>query len=112
MKKAIFLTLAVLGIVLPMSQFIPASIEGEFSVGGMFSEMTATRTITGVTFDFLVVVLTALVFAAWETSRLKIRFAWIPLIGTFLIGASFGLPFFLYLRERALDAGPRGTLPA
>ncbi len=102
MKKTIFLTLAILGIVLPMSQFIPASIDGEFSVSGMFSEMTATRTITGVTLDFMVVVLTALVFAVWETLRLKIRFTWIPLIGTFLIGASFGLPFFLYLRERAL----------
>lgn len=111
MKKTILLILAVLGILLPMSQFIPASIEGEFSLSGMFSEMTATRTLTGVTLDFLVVVLTAFVFAAWETSRLKITYAWIPLIGTFLIGASFGLPFFLYLREGALEAGPRGTQP-
>jgi hypothetical protein len=112
MKKTIFLILALLGIVLPMSQFVPASIEGEFSLSGMFAEMTATRTITGVTLDFLVVVLTAIVFAARETARLKIRHAWIPLIGTFLIGASFGLPFFLYLRERALEAGPRGREPA
>jgi hypothetical protein len=28
----------------------------------------------------------------------------IPLAGTFFIGFSFGLPFFLYLRERALEA--------
>lgn len=111
MKKTILLILAVLGILLPMSQFVPASIEGEFSLSGMISEMTATRTLTGVTLDFLVVVLTALVFAAWETSRLKIRFTWIPLIGTFLIGASFGFPFFLYLRERAFEAGSGRTEP-
>ncbi|MFW5689120.1 MAG: DUF2834 domain-containing protein [Spirochaetota bacterium] len=109
MKKIAFLVLALLGIVLPMSQFIPASIDGEFTVAGMFAEMTATRTITGVTFDFMVVVVTAIVFGAWEAFRLKIRLAWIPLLGTFLFGASFGLPFFLYLRERAIvrEAMPR-----
>jgi hypothetical protein len=103
MKKTLFLVLAVLGIILPMSQFIPASMDGEFTVGGMFQAMTADRTITGVTFDFLVVVLTALVFGAFEAVRLRIRLFWIPLVGTFLIGASFGLPFFLYLRERAIE---------
>lgn len=103
MKKYIYLTLAVLGVVLPMSQFIPASIAGEFTVSGMFAEMTATQTITGVTFDFLVATLTALVFGIYEAVRLKIRLAWISLAGTFLIGVSFGLPFFLFLRERAIE---------
>ena len=103
MKKAIFLILAILGTVLPMSQFIPASMDGEFTVGGMFEAMTADRTITGVTFDFFVVVLTALVFGAYEGVRLRIKWFWVPLIGTFLIGASFGFPFFLYLRERAIE---------
>jgi hypothetical protein len=108
MKKYIYLGLAVVGIVLPMSQFIPASMAGEFSVSGMFAEMTATRTITGVTFDFLVATLTALVFGIYEAVRLKLRLAWIPLLGTFLIGVSFGLPFFLYLRELEME---RGTSP-
>ena len=103
MKKTLFLILAVVGTVLPMSQFIPASIDGEFSVGYMFEAMTADRTITGVTFDFIVVVLTALVFGAYESVRLRIKGFWIPLIGTFLVGASFGLPFFLFLRERAIE---------
>ena len=102
MKKSIYLGLAVLGVVLPMSQFIPLIIAGDFTVSGMFAEMTATQTITGVTFDFLVVTVTALVFGGYEAVRLKLRLAWIPLVGTLLIGPSFGLPFFLYLRERAI----------
>jgi hypothetical protein len=102
MKRNIFLLLSVAGIILPMSQFIPASISGEFTVGGMLAEMTASRTITGVTFDFLVVVITALTFGIAESVRLKIRWAWVCLVGTFLIGASFGFPFFLFLREGAL----------
>lgn len=103
MKKYVYLVLAVAGIVLPMSQFIPASLDGEFTIGGMFAEMTATRTITGVTLDFTVAVVTGLFFGVLEAVRLRIRLAWIALVGTFLIGFSFGLPFFLYLRERALE---------
>ena len=105
MKKTIFLVLAILGVVLPMSQFIPASLDGEFTVGGMFEAMTADRTITGVTLDFTVAVVTGLVFGIYEAIRLKMKLAWIPLVGTFLIGFSFGLPFFLYLRELALERG-------
>lgn len=103
MKKTLFLVLAILGTVLPMSQFIPASIDGEFSVAGMFQEMTATRTITGVSLDFFVATLTGLVFGIYEAVRLKMRLAWIPLIGTFLIGFSFSFPFFLFLREGAIE---------
>jgi hypothetical protein len=55
MIRTIYLVAAILGIILPMIQFIPASVA-------------------------------------------------IPLAGTFFIGFSFGLPFFLYLRERALEA--------
>lgn len=105
MKKSLYLVLAAAGTVLPMSQFIPATMAGEFSVAGMFEAMFANQVIAGVSLDFTVVVVTALVFAGFETARLKIKTAWIPFVGTFLIGASFGLPFFLYLRERALERG-------
>jgi hypothetical protein len=102
-KKYIYLALAILGIILPMSQFIPASLDGEFTIGGMFQAMTANRTITGVTLDFTVAVITGLFFGVLEAIRLRIKLAWIALVGTFLIGFSFGLPFFLYLRELALE---------
>jgi len=103
MKKTIYLVLAILGIILPMSQFIPASLDGEFSVAGMVEGMTANRTMTGVTLDFMVAVVTGFIFGVFEAIRLKITLAWIPLIGTVLIGFSFGLPFFLYLRELAVN---------
>ena len=103
MKRWIYFLLAIVGIILPMSQFIPASVDGEFTVGGMIDRMTADRTITGVTLDFLVVVITGLVFGIFESFRLQLRWAWISLVGTFLIGASFGLPFLLFLRESALQ---------
>lgn len=109
MRKWLYLGLAFVGIILPMSQFIPASLDGEFSVGGMFEAMFANRTIAGVSLDFTVVVVTAIAFGVAEAVRLRLRLAWIALAGTFLIGASFGLPFLLYLRERAIEAGGSAT---
>ena len=108
MKKYIYLVLAVAGIILPMSQFIPASLAGEFTVSDMFAQMTATRTITGVTLDFMVAVVTGLYFGITESVQKRVRLWWIALGGTFLIGFSFGLPFFLFLRERALEREARG----
>lgn len=102
MKEYVYLGLAIAGIALPMSQFIPASLDGEFTVSGMAEAMFANRTIAGVSLDFSVVVVTALFLAATETIRLRVRHWWIALAGSFLIGASFGLPFFLFLRERTL----------
>lgn len=105
MKKYIYLVLAAAGVALPMSQFIPASMAGEFSVGGMFEAMFANRTIAGVSLDFTVVVATSLVLGVTETMRLKVKLWWVALAGTFLIGASFGLPFFLFMRERSIEKG-------
>ncbi|WP_455382982.1 DUF2834 domain-containing protein [Salinispira pacifica] len=107
MKKYVFLALAAVGIVLPMSQFIPASLDGEFSVSAMMQKMFASRTIAGVSLDFAVTALTALLFGVLEAVRLRMRTAWIALAGSFLIGFSFGLPFLLFLRERALERASR-----
>lgn len=109
MKKYVYLALAVAGIILPMSQFIPASLAGEFTITGMFDAMFANQTIAGVSLDFTVVVFTCLFLAVTETLRLRVRLWWVALAGTFLIGASFGVPFFLFMRELSLDrADPEG----
>ncbi|MFU1796232.1 DUF2834 domain-containing protein [Paenibacillus azoreducens] len=50
-----------------------------------------------------VVVLTA--FILYESKRIKmgLRLLWIPIIGTFTVGVSFGLPIFLFLRELHIE---------
>ena len=101
--KLIYLLLAILGAILPLSQFVPAFLEGSFSVGNLISELMATRNLRGIAFDLMIAAITGVVFMVREGRRLKVRILWLPLLGTFLIGFSFGLPFFLYLRERTLE---------
>lgn len=102
--RKLYLILAILGAVLPLSQFIPASLEGNFSVAQLITEMTATRNLRGVAYDLMVAAVTGLLFIVVEGRRNRIRHLWVPVVGTFFIGFSFGLPLFLYLRERSLDA--------
>jgi hypothetical protein len=101
--KYVYLVLAVAGTILPMSQFIPASLAGEFSIAAMIADSTATPLATGVTLDLAVAASTGLLFIIVEAIRRRIKLAWIAIAGTFLIGFSFGLPFFLFLRQLQID---------
>ncbi|MFW5786290.1 MAG: DUF2834 domain-containing protein [bacterium] len=100
--RYIYLVIAILGVVLPLSQFVPASLAGQFSVGQLIADITANRNVAGLTLDLTVAVVAGLVFMIAEAVRMRIRLVWIPIIGSFLIGFSFGLPFFLFLRELRL----------
>ncbi|MFP4331501.1 MAG: DUF2834 domain-containing protein [Alkalispirochaetaceae bacterium] len=97
--RYLYLLLAILGAVLPLSQFVPASIDGSFSVGQLISELMATRNLRGVAFDLLVAAVTGVVFMVVEGRRKRVAHLWLPLIGTVFVGFSFGLPIFLFLRE-------------
>ena len=98
----VYLVLAIAGAVLPLSQFIPASLAGQFSIAALIADGTATPLATGITLDLLVAATAGMLFIVVESIRSKVRLAWIAVAGTVLIGFSFGLPFFLFLRELKL----------
>ena len=54
--------------------------------------------------DVLVSALVLFVFVAAEGRRLAMTLLWLPIVATLLVGVSLGLPLFLYLRQRRLDA--------
>jgi hypothetical protein len=39
-----------------------------------------------------------------EGRRIALSLLWLPVIATLLVGVSLGLPLFLFLRQRKLDA--------
>ncbi len=100
--RHIYLIIAVLGAILPLSQFIPASLAGQFSAGQLIADISANRNVAGLSLDLGVAALAGVVFMIAETVRMRIRLAWIAIVGTIIIGFSFGLPFFLFLRELRL----------
>jgi hypothetical protein len=56
--------------------------------------------------DVIVSAVVLFVFIATERRRAAMPHIWLPVIGTLIIGVSFGLPLFLYLRQIRLDETP------
>jgi hypothetical protein len=49
--------------------------------------------------DVVVSAVVLISFIQTEGKRLQTRLLWLPTLGTLLVGVSFGLPLFLYLRQ-------------
>jgi hypothetical protein len=95
----LYLLLAVLGAVLPYSQFIPWLASHGLNVRLLFSELFAGHVSAFFGLDVIVSVLVLLVFILHEGAERKMRMLWLPVAATCLIGVSCGLPLFLYMRE-------------
>lgn len=102
MKKNIYLALALAGIILPYTQFVPWSNANGFNLRLMIGEMFVNQIASGIAIDALLTALVILVFIAFDRKSVRVSYLWLPIAGMFLSGISFALPMYLYLRERAL----------
>lgn len=97
--KRVYLLLALLGAILPLSQLLPFLREHGLDMRLFVEQLFANRISSFFALDVIVsaVVLFAFVFA----ERRSVRHLWAPIVATLAIGVSCGLPLFLYLRESA-----------
>ena len=98
--RQLYLSLAVIGAVLPYSQFLPWLAEHGPNIRLLFSELFSTCTGAFFGLDVLVSAVVLIAFIRREGAKRKMRVLWLPIAATCLIGVSCGLPLFLYLRER------------
>ena len=95
--KNIYLGLAIIGIVLPYSQFIPFLMEHGFDIALLLSQITSSRIAA---FGWLDVAVSAIVLVLMILDdRERLRNWWFPLVATFTVGVSCGLPLYMYLKE-------------
>ena len=96
----LYLFLAVLGTVLPYTQFVPWLAEHGLNVRLLFTQLFLGHVSAFFGLDAIVSALVLLVFIFSEGTRRKIGTLWLPVAATCLIGVSCGFPLFLYMRER------------
>ena len=101
--KYVYLILCVFGFILPYSQLIPLLMEGNFTFQLMIEQLFINRVSTLFALDLFVTATVYIVFAIHEGLKLKIKYLWIPIVATGLVGASLGFPLFLYLREITIE---------
>ena len=95
------------GTVLPFSQFVPWVAANGLNVRSFFTELFSTQIGGFFGLDVMVSAVVLVVFAMFESKRLKMPARWLVLTAvfaaTFLAGVSSGFPLFLYLRQEHID---------
>ncbi len=105
MKLAhLYLVLCVLGAALPYSQFVPFLLENGLDIPMFVQQLFANRISAFFGMDVIVSAVVVTVFVLAEGTRIGIRHTWLPIVATFTVGVSLGLPLFLYLRQCRLEA--------
>ena len=98
-----YLVCCVLGLILPYSQFVPWLLEHGLNITLFCRELFANRISSFFAMDVIVSAIVLLWFIQSEGKRLRVGLLWLPTIGTLIVGVSFGLPLFLFLRQATLD---------
>jgi hypothetical protein len=115
-RKNVYLFLCILGAAIPYSQCVPWVAENGLRIGLLERQLFANRISAFFALDVIISSVVLLAFMRIERKRLRIRFAWLPIVGLCAVGVSLALPLFLYLRERALEENQatiqRGAAPA
>lgn len=99
-----YLALCLLGLALPYWKLVPWLLDHGLNLTFLFQELFATRIGAFFGLDVVVSALALFVFIFAEGRRLSLSLLWLPVLTTLIVGVSLGLPLFLYLRQRQLDA--------
>ena len=101
--QIIYLILAILGFALPYSQLIPFFADNGFNLSLFWSQLLANRISTDFAFDLLVSSAVFWIFVYKEGTRLNLKNIWVYVVLNLVIGLSFALPLFLWMRSRHLE---------
>lgn len=100
--ERLLLALTVIGFVVPnLCVLLFFGAEG-LDIGGYFSLWFASTPSTQLVLDLCVTALAFFIWVAAEVRRTPFAWWWLCIPATFLVGLCFGLPLFLWMRERAL----------
>lgn len=97
--KYFYGVLSFLGLVLPYSQFIPWFIQNGLVLPLLLEDITSTRIGAFAWMDVLITAIVLIGFILLEGTRKRMKYLWLPIAGTLLVGPSLGLPLFLFLRQ-------------
>ncbi len=108
--ERLLLALTLVGLVVPnLCVGLFLADEG-LDLGGYFSLWFASVPSTQLLLDLAIAAIAFFVWAAAEARRTPIARWWLCIPATFLVGLCFGLPLFLWMRERAVgDQVPAST---
>jgi len=107
-RKNLYLLLAIMGFLVPYSQFVPWIMQNGLNMRLFFEQMFANRISAFFVADVLVSAVVVCMFAARELRDAGAK-RWLPLLAVLTVGVSLALPLLLYLREGRQPAAKAAT---
>lgn len=101
--RHVYLSLCVLGTVLPCAAFLPFLRQHGLNLGEFVAQLFATPVSSFFGLDVIVSAVVLWVFVGIDGRREGQRRLWAPVVASLTVGVSLGLPLFLYLREARRD---------
>lgn len=101
MRERLLLYIAIVGFVVPNAFVVAFLVDEGFELGSYFSLWTASIPSTQLTVDLVIASLAFFAWAAVDGPRSGIDRWWVCFPATLLVGLCFGLPLYLWMRERA-----------
>ena len=104
MVKNTYLLLSILGFILP-NYFLYQIIvdQNGFNLSRFITDISLNYSSKFILADLGIAATTFLIFLYFENRKIKLNLWWLPVLGTFLVGVSFGFPLFMYLRQIELE---------
>ena len=104
----LYLVAAILGTILPLSQFIPFLTAHGFDIPLFFRQLFQNNVSGFFGMDVIVSSFVLWLFVFSEGRRLRMSNLWLYVVCNLAIGVSLALPLFLFFRERKLEAERHG----
>jgi hypothetical protein len=102
MLQLTYFLLCLLGFTLPISQFIPFLLEHGLNLELFMNQLFINQISAFFGMDVLVSAVVVIVLIFVEGTRIKMRNLWIPIL-CLVVGVSFSLPVFLFMRQKHLE---------
>lgn len=101
--KHLYLTLCVLGLIVPYAEFVPWVVQHGLNLSWFVRELLSTRIGAFFGADVFVSAVALISFSRIEGRRAAVPHRWLVLVAVLTVGVSLALPLFLYLRESAME---------
>ncbi|MDX6290598.1 MAG: hypothetical protein QOH42_2397 [Blastocatellia bacterium] len=102
--QCLYLVAAMLGAILPLSQFIPFVAGHGFDIHLFFKQLFQSNISAFFGMDVIVSSLALWLFVFSEGRRRGMRRLWVYVVCNLTVGVSLALPLFLFFRERKRNA--------
>lgn len=97
--KNIYLGFSVLGFVVPYIFFGKFLFENGIDIGLFFTSLFSNDISSFFGVDVIISAIVLIIYILIDAKRYEVKRYSYALIGTLLVGVSFALPFYLYLKE-------------